>query len=136
MRRNYSRLLIVALVVLAASCSDEDNIPGINPPADDRFDFVGTWTVVESPVAQSFIITITLRGNGDSITISNFAGFGSVGPHAYGLVSGNSLTVPGQDITPTALHVQGTGVLNSAGTKITMDYVADGDTITATATKN
>jgi hypothetical protein len=134
MRRNYFRVFIVALLASLASCSDENNDPGVTNPVDDRARFTGNWTCSEN-TGQTFGITISLKGSEDSITINNFSNYGS-SANAYGLVSGNSLTIPGQNIGITAVHVQGSGVLNGAGTKITMNYIADGDTISATATKN
>jgi len=133
--KKRNRYLVFAFLIMMASCTDDNNDPGVdNPTTDDRSRYAGSWICAEN-TGQTFSITISLVGSEDSINIKNFSNFGSTA-NAIGLVAGNSLTIPGQNISITSVFVQGTGIMNSAGTKITMDYVADGDTISATCTKN
>ena len=129
----YLKLLTICSLLAIASCSDENADAPINPD-DDRNRFVGSWTCSESG-GQTFGITISLEGSAYSIYINNFSNYGS-SANALGIVSGNSLTIPAQNISITAVYVQGTGVMNAQGTKITMNYVADTDTISASCTKN
>ena len=125
----------ITLLFLIASCTDDDNTPGTSPPTDERNRFTGTWLCTETGSPTPFTITISLHGTEDSLYIDNFGGYGS-SADALALVSGNSLTIPGQNISVTSIFVQGSGVLNSQGTQITMNYIADTDTIAATCTKN
>jgi hypothetical protein len=130
----YFKFTSLIAIFFLYSCAEESDTPGTTAPTDDRSRFTGSWICAEN-TGQTFGVTISLTGVEDSIYINNFSNYGS-SANALGLVSGNSLTIPGQSISVTSVFVQGSGVLNSAGTKITMNYVADGDTIIATCTKN
>ena len=128
-------LPLILILFLAACAEEDDNTPGTSPPQDPRNRFEGSWLCTESGSPTPFTITITLHGSEDSLYIDNFGNYGSTAD-ALALASGNSLTIPGQNISVTSIFVQGSGVLNSQGNQITMNYIADSDTISATCTKN
>lgn len=130
----YLKLTAFAALLFICSCTDESDTPGGSAPVDDRSRFTGSWVCAEN-TGQTFGITISLKGSEDSIYINNFSNYGSTA-NAVGTVNGNSLTIPGQNISISSIFVQGSGVMNSAGTKITMNYIADADTISASCTKN
>ena len=121
-------IVAVASILFSACSKENDATPG---STDDRDRFTGSWICTEAGNPSSFTITITKRGAADTIRIENFAGYGTNEPQAWALISGNSMTIPFQSITQTSINIKGTGVLNTAGTKITMNYIADIDTIAA-----
>lgn len=124
-----------SIVLFIASCSDET----VDPTVDPRDKFTGSWlcqeTITGSP-AQSFTITISKVGDGDSVKISNFSNYGTSSPQTYAEISGNSIVIPFQNITTTAIPVQGSGIYStSGGEKISMNYSTDGQSATAVCTK-
>jgi hypothetical protein len=124
-----------SIALFIASCSDET----VDPTADPRDKFTGSWlcqeTITGSP-AQSFTITISKVGDGDSVKISNFSNYGTSSPQTYAEISGNSIVIPFQNITTTAIPVQGSGIYStSGGEKISMNYSTDGQSATAVCTK-
>jgi hypothetical protein len=128
-------LLIGCIAGFIASCQNEDDsTPGGGGTPDSRNYFKGEWTCTESGGVTPFSISIDSHGSADTIYINNFANYGGSAV-ALGLVSGLSLSIPGQNIGITSIFVQGSGVMNSQHTRITMDYVADGDTISAECTR-
>ena len=132
--KNKSLYIIAFAITLLASCTDEDTPTPGGGTTDDRDRYLGDWICTES-ATLSFTINITKKGTSDTIRIENFGGYGPDEPQAIGLISGNSMTIPFQSITLTSINIQGYGVLNGASTKITMNYVADGNTIAATCTR-
>jgi hypothetical protein len=130
MKKCIAALILISFIY---SCT-EDNTPGTTDPVDDRSKFTGSWTCAETG-GQTFGVDISLHGSEDSIYIKNFSNYGSTAI-ALGLVSGNSVTIPLQNIGVTSVSVKGSGVMNTQGNKITMNYIADNDTIAATYTKN
>ena len=124
-----------SIALFIASCSDET----VDPTADPRDKFTGSWlcqeTITGSP-AQSFTITISKVGDGDSVKISNFSNYGTSSPQTYAEISGTSIVIPFQNITITAIPVQGSGIYStSGGEKISMNYSTDGQSATAVCTK-
>lgn len=125
-----SLLLITSFL---SSCSKDDSTPSATSE-DSRNRYLGSWLCVENGTT-SFTINITKKGIADTLLIDNFSGYGSTAPLAYAIVNGNSMTIPTQNITITAVPIiSGSGIMNSAGNKITMNYKADGNVITATCT--
>jgi hypothetical protein len=124
----YGTLLILTAF---ASCSEEGSEP--QAPTDERDKFLGAWLCTEKLTGQSpttFTIDISKIGT-DSVKIKNFSNYNDL-TFAYGEVSGNSLTIPQQNIGVTSIPVQGSGVYSSnAGGKITMTYVQNGTNATA-----
>lgn len=117
------------MMLLASCAKDEDQ-----PEVDDRDKFTGSWICTENNTS-SFTINISKTSAENTIKISNFSNFGTTEPQCLALISGNSMSIPSQDITLTSIHIQGSAIMNSANNKITMDYVADGDTIKATCVR-
>lgn len=124
-----------SIALFLSSCTDET----VDPSVDPRDKFTGSWlcqeTVTGSP-AQSFTITISKVGSGDSVKISNFSNYGSTSPQTYAEIAGNSIVIPFQNITSTGIPVQGSGLYsNNGGEKINMNYSTDGESATAVCTK-
>lgn len=121
---------------LLVGCADEDFD---DPAADPREKFLGDWICKEtigSSAPTTFTIFVTSFGVSDSIRMSNFSGYGNSAV-ALGLVSGNSLLIPSQDIGVTNIPVQGSGTWSSQGgnEKISMTYQTDGQSATAVCTR-
>ncbi len=136
MKKNYW-IAFATISLFIASCSDET----VDPTVDARDKFTGSWlckeTVTGSP-AQSFTINISKVGSGDSVKISNFSNYGTNPPQTIALISGNSIVIPFQNITPTvpSISVQGSGIYSSnGGEKINMNYTTDGQSAIAVCTK-
>ena len=133
--KKISLIAFATVALFIASCSDET----VDPAADPRDKFTGSWlcqeTVTGSP-AQSFTITISKVGSGDSVKITNFSNYGTTSPQTYAEISGNSIVIPFQNITTTGIAVQGSGLYSSSGgEKINMNYTTDGESATAVCTK-
>jgi hypothetical protein len=132
--KKYAPLLVAAAVLFLSSCADED---AAEPFADDREKFLGDWTCQEQPTTTTpFTITIDPLGSGDSVYISNFSGYGSTAV-AVAIVDGKNLTIPAQQIGATNIDILGSGIYssNGGGEKITMNYSADGQSISAVCTR-
>ena len=133
--KKYFLLATAALTLFIASCSDET----VDPTVDPRDKFTGSWLCVETiaPSQQSFSISISKVGNGDSVKISNFSNYGTSSPQTYAEVSGNSIVIPLQNITSTSIPVQGSGIYSSnGGGKINFNYTVDGQSASAVCTPN
>ena len=135
MKFNKTNKILIAgllLIGLMTSCAkDDENQP--STPGSDRDKFVGTWLCSESisnGPTTVFTLNITKQGSADTIYIYNFNNLGSPF-YAIGLVSGNSLVIPSQDITQVS--ILGTGIFTQD--KIQMNYTADSDTLSATCSK-
>lgn len=133
--KKISLIAFATVALFIASCSDET----VDPAADPRDKFTGSWlcqeTITGSP-AQSFTITISKVGSGDSIKISNFSNYGTTPDQTIAEVSGNSMVIPPQEITQTKIAVDGFGIYSSSGgEKINMNYSTDGQSATAVCTK-
>ncbi len=128
-------LLAGAALLFASACTDEN---ATTFTGDAREKFVGTWSCRETIAgsAMTFNININKFGESDTVQIYNFSNYGSSAV-ATGFVSGNSLTIPSQQIGITNIDVGGSGVYSDAGgtEKITMSYMTDGDNATAVCTK-
>jgi hypothetical protein len=125
---------LVAFTLFLAACSDET----VDPAVDVRDKFTGGWLCKETiaGATTSFTITISKVGSGDSLKISNFSNYGTSSPQTYAEVSGNSIVIPLQNITTTAIPVQGSGIYSSSGgEKINLNYSSDGQSATAVCTK-
>lgn len=129
----YITLLVTLLFI---SCTKEEEDDPLNPSADSREKFTGSWLCSETinSSLSTFTIEFVNLGDADSVYIYNFANTGT-SQKAVGLVSGNSLTIPNQTIGITPVPVNGTGVLNSSNNKITLNYTYDGDAASATCTR-
>jgi hypothetical protein len=133
--KKISSIAFAIIVLLIASCTDET----VDPTTDPRDKFTGSWlckeTITGSPV-QTFTITISKVGSGDSVKISNFSNYGTTAPQTYAEIAGNSIVIPFQNITTTGIPVQGSGLYSSSGgEKINMNYSTDGQSATAVCTK-
>jgi hypothetical protein len=131
MKKNLiNSLLFMSLVLLFTACAEEDDDPGI----DAREKFEGSWRCTEtiSGSNTTFTITISLKGESDSVRVSNFSGYGNTAV-ALGLVSGNRIDFPSQQIGITFIPVEGSGTYSSTGgnEKINMTYTTDGQPATA-----
>jgi hypothetical protein len=127
-------IAFVTISLFIASCSDET----VDPTVDARDKFTGSWLCKEtiSGATSSFTITISKVGSNDSLKISNFSNYGTSSPQTYAEISGNSIVIPLQSITTTAISVQGSGIYSSnGGEKINMNYTTDGQSATAVCTK-
>lgn len=123
----YLGLLSLALFT---SCAEEDTT---DPFVDPREKFIGKWKCTEtSGTVTTFDIYITSYGESDSIRISNFANYLNSAV-ALGLVDGNSVTIPNQNIGVTNIEVEGNGTYTNQGgnEKINLVYIHDGNNATA-----
>lgn len=132
--KNKSIYIIFLAISFINACTKEDSPTPSGGASDDRDRFTGTWVCTENG-STTFTINITKNGVADTIKIENFGGYGSTAPQTMALISGNSMTIPSQAITVTLINVQGSAVMNSAGTKITMNYMADGASNSATCVR-
>lgn len=134
MVKSIPLLALSALLFLSACATDDD----ANPNVDERDKYLGKWSCQETigPNTITFEIYITSYGAADSIRISNFSGYGNTSV-ALGLVSGNSLVIPYQQVSITNIPVQGSGtyVNQGANDKINMNYTTDGQSATAVCTR-
>ena len=133
--KKISFIAFATITLFIASCTDET----VDPTVDPRDKFTGSWlcqeTITGTPT-QSFTITISKVGSGDSVKISNFSNYGTTSPQTYAEISGNSIVIPFQNITTTGIPVQGSGLYsNNGGEKINMSYSTDGESATAVCTK-
>lgn len=133
--KKISWIAFACIALFVASCSDET----VDPAVDVRDKFTGSWLCKETITGSApttFTITISKVGSGDSLKISNFSNYGTSSPQTYAEVSGNSIVIPQQYITTTAISVQGSGIYsNSGGEKISLNYSTDGQSASAVCTK-
>ncbi len=133
--KNLLRILFLLPLLYFASCSEDNSS---TPTIDARDKFTGTWSCKEtiSGTTQIFNIQISKIGVEDSVNISNFSNYGSTAD-AIAFISGNSLTIPTQNIGVTGIPVGGTGIYssNAVTQKITMNYSTDGSSASAICTK-
>jgi hypothetical protein len=106
-------LTLLALAVFQfTACVDDDDI---NNPTDERAKFLGQWTVDESCVRLDYEAVIVADPSSDTrVLIENFAFPGPGYEPAYGIVSGNVITLPLQTIGDN-WRVQGTGTWQGNG---------------------
>lgn len=133
--KKYLPLCLLGLLLMT-SCAEED---AADPSVDDREKFLGGWLCKETinGSISTFPITVSSFGESDTVRISNFSNYGNTAV-ALGLVSGNSLTIPNQEIGITNIPVQGSGIYVNQGAneKINMTYTSDGNSATAVCTRN
>ncbi len=135
-------LLIIALI----GCQDDDNDQQLSP-SDDRYEFVGTWLCTETGInpqtpPTTFDIEITwgvenIDGtNSEVIYIKNFNNLG-YGDFPYGIVNGNTLSIPsvmpsGNGQAVNSRYVLGSGTLQN--NQINATYSVKYNNITKTFT--
>lgn len=121
----YKTFAIAAIVTLIlAGCEGSD----LTGPTDARDNYLGSWTATENPGPNqtTFPVTITKDvNNSDRIFLANFNNLGgSIKP--YGVVNGNSVTIPSQLISGNTMS--GSGTYNSGNQTISLSYtVNDGN---------
>ena len=132
--KKISSIAFSIIVLLIASCTDET----VDPTTDPRDKFTGSWLCQETITGmppETFTISISKLGGGDSVLISNFSNYGTTSDQTRAEISGNSIVIPYQEITQTNIVVQGSGIYTSnGGVKITMNYTTDGESATAVCT--
>ena len=121
-------LFLFAFIMLIASCTkDTETTPATSADSDK---FVGSWLCNEGS-GTPFTIEIS-KVSSTEISIKNFYGLGTHG-NAQCEVSGNSLTIPFQDVNDLTIvmNASGSGIYSKAGSseKIKMNYIVDGDTL-------
>lgn len=111
-KTTFSLLAILSLVVFQfTACVDDET----NNPADARAKFLGKWTVDESCVRLDYEAIIVADPSSDAkVLIQNFAFPGPGYEPAYGIVSGNVITLPLQTIGDN-WTVKGTGTWQGDG---------------------
>jgi hypothetical protein len=123
-----------SIALFIASCSDET----VEPTVDPRDKFTGDWLCQETITGQqpqTFTISISKLGSGDSVKISNFSNYGTSSPQTIAEIDDNSIVISSQNITSTGITVQGSGLYSkSGGEKINLSYTTDGDNATAVCT--
>lgn len=129
-----------ALVILAFSfsgltgCAEEDTgDPAI--PGSDRDKFTGSWLCKETyagSAPNTFTLNIQKHGADDTLYVYNFNNLGA-SFYTIWLVSGNSVTIPVQDVSPTQVNISGSGFYS--GGEINLTYTSDGDNVSAECTR-
>ena len=129
-------MLFRSVALFIASCSDETEDPTVDP----RDKFTGNWLCKETITGEqpeTFPISISKIGNGDSVQITNFSNYGDSIPQTIAEVSGSSIVISLQNITQTAIPVQGSGnYVSNGGGKINFNYTVDGQSASAVCTPN
>lgn len=100
--------LILALVFASACELDEDDNPD---PADDRDKFIGAWNVNETCNRDSYSVQIDPDPtNSSQVIIRNFWLIGYQASPPYGIVAGNTITLPNQPVGDNiSIEVEGSG---------------------------
>ena len=132
-KKNIVLGCLLFVISIISSCTKDENTSPNSTSGDNRNRYTGSWLCMENGTT-SFTVNITKKGIADTLLIDNFSGYGSTTPLAFAVVNGNSMTIPAQNITITNIAIDGTGVMNSSGAKITMNYTANGTAITAICT--
>lgn len=123
---NYLIFILVAYLVLIVSCAEDNDL-------SDREKYLGSWYCKETPAGQApitFKITISNHGNDDSLDVDNFNLLGS-GEKALFIVNGNSIVIPGQDVSGFSVNGSGTYSNN----KMNLSYTVDNESFSAECTK-
>ena len=121
-------ILFITLAVLFHSCSSDDTAEP-NIPGADRDKYVGSWICTETYSGQaptSFTINVQKHGEDDTLYVYNFNNLGSPF-YAIWLVSGNSVTIPSQNVS--GFSISGSGFY--VNEKINLTYNSGGYQITA-----
>jgi hypothetical protein len=116
--RHLHRLLLGALLLgfVLYSCN-----PDVEDPRDK---FTGTWLADEGN-NMKYNVSISLDPNNNKrILFYNFHNLGAA-EHVYGEVDGFNVTIPFQQACQGTYQIQGSGVMNSAKTVITLNYTVD-----------
>ena len=127
---NHSFYLIFCLSILIASCAKDDQL---EPGGDERSKYTGTWNckeTVQGQASTTFSISVSISGNSDTLLVSNFNQLGN-STQTLWLISGNSITIPSQQVTSVVLS--GFGLYSNS--KMTLNYSSDAETVTAECTK-
>lgn len=131
--KQYKKILaaVMMLVVLLPSCELED----VDPDADIRDKFIGTWRFDESEAKSDltfYSVAISKDpGNSSQVLLQNFGNVGNF-HSAYGIVTTNRITVTSQSIASFTISGSGNSV---SGTRMDWTYsINDGaDLINYTA---
>lgn len=128
-------LLFLSSICLFSACAQEEDDPGVDP----REKFSGSWRCSEtiSGSNTTFTITISLKGESDTVRVSNFSELGNTAV-ALGIVSGNRVDFPAQQIGVTNIPIEGSGTYASTGgnEKINMTYTVDGQPASAVCVRD
>lgn len=142
--RNMSHLALrrpvwfIGLILMAfigiQGCTEEDTgDPSI--PGSDRDKFTGNWLCKETyqgAAPNTFTINIQKHGADDTLYVYNFNNLGS-SYFTIWLVSGNSVTIPNQDVSPTQVNLSGSGFYSNG--EVNLNYTSDGDVVSANCTR-
>jgi hypothetical protein len=122
-------MIAVALAGLPG-CSEEDTgDPSI--PGSDRDKYTGSWLCKETYAgnpSNTFTINVQKHGSDDTLYVYNFNNLGS-SFYTIWLISGNSVTIPNQDVSPTQVNISGSGFYDDG--EINLTYTSDGDNVSA-----
>ena len=131
--RIFIGLIIIAFVGLQGCAQEDTGDPSV--PGSDRDKYVGNWLCKETyagSAPNTFTINVQKVGSQDTVFVYNFNNLGS-SFYTIWLISGNSITIPNQDVSPTAVNIQGTGFYNDG--EISLTYTSDGDNVSALCTR-
>ncbi len=94
--QTFIPVAFVALLIFFSGCEELDNT---DPDTDPRDDFVGEWNCNEVPAKRnSYRVNIDYdNSNNSQVLLFNFGLLGQ-SASAYGIVAGNDVTVPLQEI--------------------------------------
>lgn len=123
---------ILTLAMFFSSCTD-DNEADPNIPGSDRDKFTGDWLCKETVTGSApttFTITIQKHGDDDTLYVYNFNNIGAPF-RAIWLVSGNSVTIPNQNISQ--VDIAGSGLFSN--NKINLNYTSDTESVSALCTQ-
>ena len=125
-------LLLIILAISLHSCSSDDTAEP-NIPGADRDKYTGNWICTETYSGQApttFTINVQKHGEDDTLFVYNFNNLGAQF-YAVWLVSGNSVTIPSQNVS--GFQISGSGFY--VNEKINLTYNSGGYQITAVCSK-
>jgi len=97
--KKFKTLFPVAVLSMLIFCSGCEETDDTDPDMDPRDDFVGEWNCNEVPAKRNSYRVLINYDNSNSSQVLLF-NFGLLGQNAsaYGIVAGNDVTVPLQEI--------------------------------------
>jgi hypothetical protein len=136
MKKNILRfsLLFFSGILFFSGCTKTSTEPS---SSDARSKFTGVWNVTEAKKKLSYQTTISLNSSSsEQVFIDNFGDFGA---KATASVSGNTITLAGNQTLGTVLVISGGGTYSSLTNTIIWSYTytdkADQLTVSAVYSK-
>ena len=126
-------MVVISFLGIQGCAEDDTGDPAI--PGSDRDKYVGNWLCKETyagSTPNTFTINVQKHGTEDTLYVYNFNNLGSAF-YTIWLISGNSVTIPNQDVSPTAVNIAGSGFYSDG--EVSLTYTSDGDNVSALCTR-